>query len=115
VVVRCHGHLTISTVIEKELAQRFGVYRWDRSIADKRRPLRAIIKDLVHDESALNERILGKMRRDLLKMRKLGVHPQDMRWRNYRDGLLLDFSIAITKPHWFFQVSEPWLIRAMEK
>lgn len=118
VAVRCHGHLGIPAAREEELAQRFDVYAWDRPTDDtgsKKEPLRAIVKDLVQeDHNPLNERVLGKMRKDLLKMRKLGVHPQDVYLRNYGGGLLLDFSIAITKPHWVFEVEEPWWIRAMQ-
>ena len=121
VAVRCHGHLAIPAAIEEELAQRFEVFSWNRPIVEsrlvmsKRQPLRAIVKDLIQDDIALNESILRRMCKDLRKIRKLGVHPQDVRLRNYGNGLLLDFSIAITKPHWFFWLKEPWEIRSMEK
>ena len=118
VAVRCHGHLEIPAAREEELAQRFDVYAWDSPTDDtssKTTPLRAIVKDLVQeDHNPLNERVLGRMRKDLLKMRKLGVHPQDVYLRNYGGGLLLDFSIAITKPHWVFENQEPWEFRAMQ-
>ena len=123
VAVHCHGHLALPASIEDELAQRFEVYSWNRPpvksrlrlTVSKRQPLRAIVKDLAQDHSTLNESILRKMWKDLCKIRKLGVHPQDVRLRNYGGGLLLDFSIAITKPHWFFELKEPWEIRSMAK
>lgn len=120
VAVRCYGHLAIPAAIEEELAQRFEVYSWNRPIVEsrlmisKRQPLRAIVKDLIQDDIALNESILRRMWKDLRKIRKLGVRPQDVRLRNYGAGLLLDFSIAITKPHWFFRLKEPREIRSME-
>ena len=117
VAVRWHGYLDIPAAREEELAQRFDVYEWDRPAEDtgsKTKPLRAIVKDLVQDHNPLNERVFGRMRKDLLKMRRLGVHPQDVYLRNYGGGLLLDFSIAITTPHFVFEVDEPWSIRAME-
>lgn len=120
IALRCHGHLAIPAAREEELAQRFEVYDWDRPRDDskltvsKRQPFAAIVKDLVQDHSPLNERALCKMRRDLLKMRKIGVYPQDVYLRNYGGGLLLDFSIAITKPHWLFVFKQPWLIRSMK-
>lgn len=121
VAVRCHGHLFIPAAMEEELAQRFEVYTWNRPsdesrlMMSKRQPLRAIVKDLIQDDTALDKRMLSRMRKDLLKIRKLGVNPKDVRLRNYGDGHLLDFSIAITKPHWFLHFKEPWMIRTMEK
>ena len=119
VAVRCHGHMAISAAREEELARRFEVYAWDRPEDDsklsvpKRQPFRAIVKDLMEDDRPLNEKNLIRMRKDLLKMHKMGVYPQDVRERNYRGGLLLDFSIAITKPHWVFELKRPWWIRCL--
>lgn len=120
VAVRCHGHMAILAAREEELARRFGVHTWDRPEVDlklsvtKRQPFRAIVKDLIKDDRQLNEKKLIKMRKDLLKMHKMGLYPQDVRERNYGGGLLLDFSIAITKPHWVFETKRPWWIRAMK-
>lgn len=121
IAVRCHGHMAISAAREEELARRFEVYAWDRPRDDsklpvsKRQPFRAIVKDLIEDDRPLNEKQLIKMRKDLLKMHKLGVYPQDARDRNYGGGLLLDFSIAITKPHWIFKTKRSWWINMMIK
>ena len=83
VAVRCHGHMAIPATREEELDRRFEVYKWDRPENDsklsvsKRQPFRAIVKDLIEDDS-LNERKLIRMRKDLLKMHKMGVYPQDV-------------------------------------
>ena len=119
VAVRCHGHMDIPAAREEELARRFEVDAWDRPEDDsqlpvaKRQPFRAIVKDLAEVDRPLTEENLIRMRRDLLKMHRLGVYPQDVRERNYAGGLLLDFSIAITKPHWVFERKKPWWIRSM--
>lgn len=120
VAVRCHGHLAIPAAREEELARRFDVDAWGRPEDDyglpvaKRQPLRAIVKDLVEDDGPLTEEKLIRMRRDLLKLHKLDVYPQDVQERNYGGGLLLDFSITITKPHWVFEMKEPWWITSMK-
>ena len=119
VAVRCHGHMAIPAAREEELARRFEVYEWDRPEDDsklsvsKRQPFRAIVKDLIEDDRPLNEKKLIRMRKALLRMHKLGVYPQDVQERNYGGGLLLDFSIAITKPHWVFETKLPWWIRSI--
>lgn len=119
VAVRCHGHIAIPAAREEELDRRFEVYAWDRPEDDselsvsKRQPFRAIVKDLIEDDRPLNEKNLIRMRKDLLKMHKFGVYPQDVQERNYGGGLLLDFSIAITKPHWVFETKRSWWIRIM--
>ena len=121
VAVRCHGHMAIPAAREEELARRFEAYVWDRPKDDsalpvaKRQPLRAIVKDLVDVDRPLTEENLIRMRKDLLKMHRLGVYPQDVRDRNYGGGLLLDFSIAITKPHWVFETKTPWWISTMKQ
>ena len=111
--------MAIPAAREEELFRRFEVDAWERPKDDsalpvaKRQPLRAIVKDLVDVDRPLTEENLIRMRKDLLKMHRLGVYPQDVRDRNYGDGLLLDFSIAITKPHWVFETKKPWWIRSM--
>lgn len=83
---------------------------WNRSRQDaslpvfKRQPFPAILKDLIPDTVPLSKKLLNKMQRDLVKMRRLGVFPRDIRLRNYRGGLLVDMSIAITVPHYLFEV-----------
>ena len=80
----------------------------------KQQPLRAIVKDFVEEvDRPLSEKQMNQMRRDLLKMHKLRVFPQDLKETNYGGGLLLDFSIAITKPHWVFEQKQPWWLMTM--
>ncbi|KAI4279928.1 MAG: hypothetical protein L6R38_004868 [Xanthoria sp. 2 TBL-2021] len=43
------------------------------------------------------------MLRDLKKIRKLGVYAVDIKPNNYKGGLLVDLSIALTHPHIVFQ------------
>ena len=119
IAVRCYGHVAIPAGREEELARRFEVEAWDRPKDDsklpvsKRQPFRAIVKDLIENDQPLNEKKLITMRKDLLKMHRLGVYPQDVRDRNYGGGLLLDFSIAITKPYWVFELKRSWWIRTL--
>ena len=118
--MRCHGHIAIPAAREEELSRRFEVNAWDRPEDDsklpvtKRQPFRAIVKDLIEDDRPLTEERLVRMRKDLPKMHRLGVYPQDVRERNYGGGLLQGFSIAITKPHWVFETKRPWWIRSMK-
>ena len=103
VAVRCYGHLAIPADRAEELAQRFNVDDWDRphgalkNSSTKRQPFRAIVKNLVRNDVALNDKILRKMNRVLVRMRKLGVYPMDVRLRNYGAGLLLGMSISVTQ------------------
>jgi hypothetical protein len=41
-----------------------------------------------------------KMLRDLRKLRAIGVYARDIYARNYKNGLLVDFSIVWTEPYW---------------
>ncbi len=110
VAARCYGHMAVSADQEAYLRERFGVSVWDRSHKDasvpvsKRQPFCAILKDLIPDTVPLSNKLLNKMQRDLVRMRRLGVFLRDIRLRNYRGGLLVDMSIAITVLHYLFEV-----------
>jgi hypothetical protein len=101
--------MAVSADQEAHLREKFDVSVWDRSHKDasvpvfKRQPFRAILKDLIPDTVPLSNKLLNKMQKDLVRMRRLGVFPRDIRLRNYR-GLLVDMSIAITVPHYIFEV-----------
>lgn len=110
--IRCYGYLTISAEREAELQERFKINSWSRDPEDacqpisKRLSLRAIVKELVLDDPPLTEKLLGKMKRDLLKIRRMGVYVMDIFPRNYKGGLLVDFSIAMTTPHYIFALKK---------
>ena len=116
IAVRCYGHLTVSAELEEELAHKFQAYEWDRPDSDyekgprRRQPFRAIIKDLVTEDVPLTEKVVTKMLRDLKRMRRIGIYPMDIEARNYKGGLLIDFSVAITRPHYLFMVKPNWRI-----
>lgn len=44
------------------------------------------------------------MLRDLKTLRAIGIYQRDLYTRNYKDGLLVDFSIAWTEPHWLLSL-----------
>jgi hypothetical protein len=39
------------------------------------------------------------MKRDIVELNGMGVYVKDIQLDNYRDGVLLDFSVAWTRPH----------------
>lgn len=108
VAVRCYGYLTLPAELEEQLRRDFNVELWNRSDYDKpaseREPFRAIVKDLIMEEVPWTEKVVKKMLRDLHRVRKLGVYVMDVQARNYRGGLLIDFSIAMTEPHYLFVI-----------
>ena len=112
IAVRCYGYLTLPAAIEDELDQKFNVATWDRPDEDldksvsERQPLRAIVKELIRNELPFTVKDVSKMLHHLKRLRRLGIYPVDVAARNYRAGLLVDFSAAMTKPHYLF---EKWL------
>ena len=103
--------MPIPAELEDEIDRQFdtegawGRTREDfRKSASERRPLRAIVKDLVREETPLTDKTVKKMLRNLKRIRKLGVYPMDIRARNYKAGLLLDLSSAFTEPHFLFKI-----------
>lgn len=121
IAVRCYGHLSIPAEREDELERKFRIKDWDRPDKEyaipvaKREPFRAIVKELVREDEPLTQRAVKKMLKDLKKMRDLGVYPLDVRARNYKGGRLLDMSVAMTEPHYLFNIRPRWQIRSMKR
>ena len=115
VAVRCHGYTTLPPAIELELEERFDVTDWDRDDYDKpveaRAAFRAIVKDLVGADIPLTHRVVKKMKKDLLQIRRQNIYPSDIKRKNYKHGLLLDFSTAITEPNYLFQIKPDWQVK----
>lgn len=111
IAVRCYGYLAIPAEREHELKQRFNVETWNRpdeEHASKRQPFRAIVKDLVLDTVPFTAKQVKKILGDLKRLRRLGIYPRDVQARNYVGGLLVDMSIAITEPHFLFNIRPKW-------
>lgn len=114
VAVRCCGYLMLPADIEDELRERFGVTSWDRPDEEylkpvsKREPLRAIVKDLVTEDVPLTVKTANKMLLELRKMLKFGIYNMDIQARNYKGGRLIDFSVAITTPHYWVDTLPVW-------
>lgn len=113
VAIRCHGYLMIPAEIEAQLRRDFKVEDWNR-FSDEygkpvalRRPIQAIVKDLILEDKPITAKMADKMLRDLKNMRSKGVFAMDLYQRNYRAGLLMDFSCARTLPHFLFDIRGP--------
>lgn len=117
VAVRCHGYLMLSAEYENELDDRFDYLDWDRPSEEyekpvsSRSPRRAIVKDLVLEENIWKPYIARRMLRDLRKMRELGIYAMDIKPENYTGNKLVDFSVAMTLPHFIFDVKPAFQIQ----
>ncbi len=110
VAVHCYGYIAISADKEEQLERDFEVVDWDRpgdeydEPVSQRQPFRAIVKDLVLEDIPLTAKMADKTLRDLKRIRRVGVYPGDIRSRNYKAGLLIDFSTAITEPYYLYNL-----------
>ena len=105
VAVGCHGFTSVPADREEELSEAFGVADWHRPSDEyerpdsQRYPFRAIVKELVRDETVFTKKMIRGMRADLLRLRDMLVFVRDVRKENYRGGKLVDFSVSWTAPH----------------
>lgn len=112
VAVRCHGYTTIPFEKVCQLAERFDIQDWQsdegkhQPARSESQPYRAVVKDLIRNDVKLTSRTAKMMKKHLLTMRKHGVYPIDIKLENYRGGLLVDLSTAITKPHYWLHINE---------
>lgn len=106
--------MMIPAKYEDELKHRFGIIDWDRPVEEngkrpsQMQPLKAIVKDLVLEDTTWSPKTARKMLKDLRKIRQQGIYVMDIKPENYKGGLLVDFSIAITKPHFLFDIKPSW-------
>jgi len=90
---------------EDFLYTTFDVSGWNRPPeeydlpVEQRQSFRAIVKDLVQDEAPFREKMIARMRKDLISLRRMAVFVRDVRKDNYRGGKLIDFSVSWTAPH----------------
>jgi hypothetical protein len=105
VVVPCHGYLLLQDqdvrflegegidlqldVLADELCQAAG--------GGGR--VRAIVKDLVLEDTGVNRRSLGKILRNIRTLNRLGIYNKDIRAENFKGGRLVDFGSSWTEPH----------------
>jgi len=120
VAARCHGYIAIPAEREDHLDTKFDVGVWNRpedeyaKPAKERQPFRAILKELLRDDRRITHRVAKKMLSDLQSIRALGVFPLDITEENYKAGLLVDMSIAITKPNFIFDIRPKWQVQQMQ-
>ncbi|KAL8830877.1 MAG: hypothetical protein Q9170_005535 [Blastenia crenularia] len=116
--VGCHGYLMLPAKAEQEIDDQFGEIDWNRPDVDlpvlEQQPLKAIVKDLITDDTAWSPKVARKILKDLKEMRREGVYAMDVKPNNYKGGLLVDFSIALTEPHFLFDIKPPFQVRAFQ-
>ncbi|KAK3169301.1 hypothetical protein OEA41_008684 [Lepraria neglecta] len=120
VAVLCHGYITLPASVKEQLKRKFHISDWDRpgdeysKPVSQRQPFRAIIKDLIQEDTPLTGKAADKILRDLKKMQRCGIYPGDIRSRNYKAGLLVDLSIARTEPYYLFNIQSARQVAKMK-
>lgn len=105
IAVHCYGFTAVSALQEVFLSETFDVSEWDRPPEEyslpvaERQSFRAIVKDLIEDETPFNKKMVARMLKDLLSLRRMTLFVRDVREDNYRGGKLVDFSVSWTAPH----------------
>jgi Kinetochore Sim4 complex subunit FTA2 len=116
IAVPCYGFLGIAPEQEKMLMEQFGVRLWDGTEDEDFRkqaqgqPIRALMKELIEEETSLTDQTLKRMLRDLRALRRIGIYPRDIAARNYRGGRLVDFGASCTEPYVLFQICPKWQV-----
>lgn len=109
IAVRAYGYTTIAAKEIHQLGKEFQVDDWKEDaevhkyldLPPERYLFRAIVKDFIRDDIQWTHKIIKRMKRDLLRIREQGIYPIDIRSRNYKGGLLVDFGLAMTTPHYY--------------
>src|SRR5438034_4780380 len=99
IAVRCYGFTLVPVSYEYLLKRKFGISNWNRQAEHQGQPLRGIVKDSISETAPFQTNMIRKMKHDILELNKMGIYVKDVRPENYRNGVLLDFSVAWTRPH----------------
>lgn len=107
--MRAYGYTTIPATDIHRLGKDFQIDSWEEDGEEQeynefpfeRYLFRAIVKDLIRDDVRWTHKVVKRIKRDLLRMREQGIYPMDIQSRNYKGGLLLDFSSAMTTPQYY--------------
>jgi Kinetochore Sim4 complex subunit FTA2 len=116
IVVRCYGFLGVAAEQEQMLMDQFGVSLWDGTEDEDFRkriqgqPMRALVKELVEEETSFTDQTLKRMLKDLRALRSIGIYPRDICARNYRGGRLVDFGASCTDPYVLFRICPKWQV-----
>lgn len=111
--VKCYGYMQLSEKHLDELKEQCSYPFWEvRPQAVPDEPVWAIVKELIeirpcsieisqvrHMSAYFTNKTLPKMVHGLRKMHKVGIWVRDIHYKNYRAGILIDFSRAWTMPH----------------
>lgn len=109
IAVTCHGFISIPAGQEDYFAGHFDITDWNRPKQEaalkltKRQPFRALVKQLVEHDVEVTEKLVLQMRKGIRALNSLRVYVMDVKWNNYKGGLLVDFSSAFTEPHFEFR------------
>ena len=111
--VPCHGYLVLE-VKDLCILEEKGIQFLYESVPDevlrevlKTEPIRAIVKDFVHDEGNLNPRHIGKALKGICALNKLGIYNSDIQVENFKDWRLVDFGSAWTEEHCILNAMTP--------
>ncbi|KAI0426287.1 kinetochore Sim4 complex subunit FTA2-domain-containing protein [Xylaria sp. FL1042] len=109
IAVACYGYILLATETKDVLDDAdFKKLEWvecrdeehdAQASKPKARRIRALVKEYIETESSFSSGMIRKMLRNLKLLHKYGIVQRDIRQDNYREGKLVDFSAALTVPH----------------
>ncbi|KAK0622253.1 hypothetical protein DIS24_g11256 [Lasiodiplodia hormozganensis] len=100
VAAQCYGYLYLSPEDEEYLSKNHG---WTREEKHEGKPLRALVKQLIDPIDEGDQANTLQVHDNLRALHSIGIFPQKVSLRNYRDGLLMSFSSSYTVPHCIIQ------------
>ncbi|KAF2442148.1 hypothetical protein P171DRAFT_62301 [Karstenula rhodostoma CBS 690.94] len=110
IAMPCHGYMSITPSHEREFVDRFGPLEFQRCAKDEGTELRALVKRYSpHKHIDPKKRPVKLMLRDLEIMHENGLYPIDIHAENYREGLLVDFGMALTEPSCVLNVVDDYV------
>jgi len=92
---------------ERQIVAQFGPLDFQRYSEDLDTNLRALVKQYnPHEPINPKKRSVKSMLRNLEIMHDNGLYPIDIRAENYREGLLVDFGMALTEPSCVLRIAD---------
>ncbi|KAI1418958.1 kinetochore Sim4 complex subunit FTA2-domain-containing protein [Xylaria sp. FL1777] len=111
IAAACYGYLFLSTKNNNSLdgadfteLEWVEIRDWKHDAGKPKALIRTLVKEYIESESPFSPGMVPKMLRNIKLLHKYGIVHRDIREDNYREGLLVDFSIALTVPHFLLDL-----------
>lgn len=110
--VKVYGYLMMDEKDEDAVYTRMNkpsdlIVDWERRPEHNKAPIRVIVKEYLQGSSDYTRDMVPAMMKTLKQINSLGIQVWDIKYDNFMQGVPIDFSQAMTVPHFMLDLDSP--------